>query len=176
MDSCVIGFGVVGRATTTAFGITKHFDINGNSTITLNDAANCRYIFLCLPSPTKEGICDTSAIRETIKQIEGIRANPLYIIRSTVIPGTARAIMESMNMDRVVSNPEFLTEATWEIDAKRPDMVVIGADNPNYGKELKAIYDARYKYLEPKLTDTITAEMTKYVFNAFYALKVVFAE
>jgi len=175
-NSCIIGWGVVGKATALAFGITKYFDINGDSNITLNDAANCRYVFLCLPTPTKEGTCDTTAIRDTIKQIEGIRANPLYIIRSTVIPGTARAIMESMNMDRVVSNPEFLTESQWELDAKRPVMVIIGADNPNYGNEVKAIYDARYKYLQPKMTDTITAEMTKYAFNSFFALKVVFAE
>src|SRR3990167_10149735 len=95
--ACIIGWGVVGRATALAFGITQHFDINGDSNITLNDAANCRYVFVCLPTPTINGGCDTRAIRDTIKQIEGIRQNALYIIRSTVIPGTADAIM---NEDR----------------------------------------------------------------------------
>ena len=111
-NACIIGYGVVGKATALAFGITKHFDINGDATITLNDAANCRYVFICLPTPTVNGDCDTRSIRETIRQIEGIRANPLYIIRSTVIPGTANAIMEELNMDRVISNPEFLKQVS----------------------------------------------------------------
>lgn len=175
-NACIIGYGTVGKATALAFGIDKHFDTNGDSNITLTEAADCRYVFICLPTPTKTGVCDTTVIRDTIKQVEGIRANPLYIIRSTVTPGTARAIMDNLGMDRVASNPEFLTESTWELDAKRPVMAVIGADNPDYGREVKAIYEGRYKYFEPKVTDTITAEMTKYVFNSFFALKVVFAE
>jgi len=175
-NACIIGYGVVGKATALAFGITKHFDINGDATITLNDAANCRYVFICLPTPTVNGDCDTRSIREIIRQVEGIRANPLYIIRSTVIPGTANAIMEELNMDRVISNPEFLTEATWESDAKRPDMVIIGGSNPNYIQEVRGIYESRFKYLEPKITDNVTAETLKYVFNNFFSLKVIFAE
>ncbi len=174
-NACIIGYGVVGKATALAFGITKHFDTNGDSNISLKDASNSRYVFICLPTPTVEGQCDTSAIRAIIKQIEGIRANPLYIIRSTVTPGTAKAIMTNMDMDRVVSNPEFLTESSWEVDAKRPEMVVIGTESPHYSAELKAIYEARFKYLEVKVTDTVTAEMVKYAFNSFFATKVVFA-
>jgi UDPglucose 6-dehydrogenase len=174
-NACIVGYGIVGKATALAFGIRNHYDINGDSTITLFDAANFRYVFLCLPTPTIDGKCDVSAIRDTIKEIESIKKNPIYIIRSTTIPGTARALMEEFGMDRIVSNPEFLTESTWELDAKRPDMAIIGGENPSYIAEVKAIYDARYKYLTVRSTNTITAEMVKYAFNTFFATKVVFA-
>ena len=175
--ACIVGYGVVGRATAYAFGIQKHYDINGDSTIALADAASCPYVFICLPTPTKDdGTCDTEGIKEVIRQVEKIKPNPIYIIRSTVIPGTARQIMAELNMDRVVSKPEFLTEATWESDSRRPDIVVIGADNPSYGAEVKGMYEARFKYLEPTLTDTITAEMVKYALNCFFSLKVIYAE
>ena len=175
MNAVVIGYGVVGKSTAKAFGITKHFDINGDSNITINEIANCRYVFICLPTPTIEGKCDTTAIRECIKQIEGIRQNPIYIIRSTVIPGTADAIMDELGMDRVISNPEFLSEATAEKDAKHPDMIVIGGRSDQCLREVKGIYEARFKYISPLLTNNVTAEMVKYTFNTFFALKVVFA-
>src|SRR3990172_9116583 len=98
-NACIVGYGVVGKATALAFGITKHFDINGDATITLNDAANCRYVFICLPTPTVNGDCDTRSIREIIRQVEGIRANPLYIIPSTFLPRTAPALLAPLTQD-----------------------------------------------------------------------------
>jgi UDPglucose 6-dehydrogenase len=53
-------------------------------------------------------------------------------------------------------------------------MVVIGCDNPKYGEVIRGLYQGRYKYIEPIVTDTITAEMIKLVLNNFFSLKVGF--
>jgi UDPglucose 6-dehydrogenase len=176
MNNAVVigGLGTVGRATRLALGIDKYFDLQG-STVSLKEAASYRYVFICLPTPTKNGNHSTYDVEESIRQIEKEGKEPLYIIRSTVLPGTANKIMETRRMDRVVSNPDFLTEAIWEDDAKRPALVVVGADNKDYANEVKGIYDSRYKYLEADVTNNVTAELTKYAFNCFYATKVIFA-
>jgi len=177
MDSmCIVRYGVVGKATALALGIKKHFDINGDSNITLQEASNCRYVFICLPTPTdQDGYQDVSAIVDIIQQIDAYRAFPIYIIRSTVLPGTADRIMDFNDMDRIISNPEFLSEDTASEDAVNPALIVIGGKNPQYLHEVAAIYAARFKALKPTLTDNVTAELIKYAFNTFFATKVVFA-
>jgi UDPglucose 6-dehydrogenase len=168
------GLGTVGRATRLAFGIDKYFDLKG-STISLKEAAVFRYVFICLPTPTHNGNSDIHTIEEVIRQIEKENYQPIYIIRSTVLPGTADRLMNETRMDRVVSNPEFLTESRWEEDAVRPDLAIIGANNKQYANEVKGMYDARYKYMEAQVTNNTTAELVKYAFNTFYATKVIFA-
>lgn len=175
IDACIIGYGMVGKATAVSFGITKYFDINGEANITLDEAANCLYKFLCLPTPTVDEKCDTNIVRDTIRQLEAIRGHGIYIIRSTVIPGTANAIIDEIGSDRVVSNPEFLSEDTWLKDATRPNLVVIGADSKEWRDKIAGIYLSRFKYIEPIITNNITAEMIKYAFNTFFVTKVVFA-
>ena len=174
-NACVIGKGYVGKATILAFGIEKFFTRH-EANITLEEAANCKYIFICLPTPTIEGKCFTEDIFALIKQISSYprHVDNVFIIRSTVYPGFARHVQESLGITNVVSNPEFLSEATWEQDAKQPQLVVIGCDNAKYLEDVKGLYMGRYKYIEPILTDTATAELIKLSINGFFATKVIF--
>lgn len=175
MDAVCYGYGVVGRSTAKAFGITHYFSKH-ESNITLKEAAYKRYHFFCLPTPTVNGLCKVDDIVELIRQLESFPHNQnVYIIRSTVIPGTAKNIMSSLGVNSVVSNPEFLTEATAEEDAMFPDIVVIGAEHKQYADDVRGIYSATIKTARIFTTDTITAEMTKYAVNTFYATKVIFA-
>ncbi|OGO14225.1 MAG: hypothetical protein A2Y53_03725 [Chloroflexi bacterium RBG_16_47_49] len=174
-DAVVYGWGTVGRATAKVFGI-PHFFSKSESNITLKDAAYKRYHFFCLPTPTVNGNCDVSHIFGYIKQLEEIPHNQnVYIIRSTVIPGTARHIMNELGIHSVVSNPEFLSEDTAEEDTRYPDIVVIGGDQFNYVEDVKGIYQSFVKTAKTFTTDSITAETVKYAVNTFYATKVVFA-
>jgi len=173
-DAVIIGYGYVGRATAKAFGIERYYDLKG-SNITLEDAAKCRIVFLCLPTPTKDGECDVSAIRETIETISSFGGSPIFVIRSTVIPGTARRLMGETGIKSIISNPEFLSEATWKKDAINPKMVVIGGDDPDSLATVRAIYEGRWRGIQVYTSDTVTAETIKYAFNSFFATKVVFA-
>lgn len=175
-EAVVIGYGMVGKATALSFGIDKYFS-RKESNITLEQASKCRYIFICLPTPTIDGKVFTDDIYAIIKQIEGY---PNYydrsiIIRSTVYPGFADYVCTTLNTDNVISNPEFLSESTWEEDAKRPWMVVIGGKNPKHVEKVKGLYVGRYKYMQPLITNNVTAELIKYTFNTFFATKVIFA-
>ena len=176
MDNAVVyGWGTVGKATAKAFGI-QHYFSKHDSNISLTDAAYKRYHFFCLPTPTINGLCYTDDIVALIKQLEEIpHGQHVYIIRSTVIPGTAKTIMSSLGIHSVISNPEFLTESTAEEDAFYPDIVVIGGEQKNYVDDVAGIYQAHIKTAKIFTTDTITAEMSKYAINTFYATKLIFA-
>lgn len=172
VDGSIIGYGSVGKATAKAFGITKYFDIKGSSA-TLEGCAQSQFVFICLPTPTNPntGEQDRESITQIVKQIAQIRKTPMIVIRSTVIPGTADHLRKISGME-IVSNPEFGSEDTMNEDIANPSLVVVGASNKNCAKAVMRLYDG---YNCPKLTtDTATAEIIKYSFNAWFATKVTY--
>jgi len=177
-DTIVVGgLGVVGTATMRALGITSYYDQQVTEThiIPLSNGisiANARYVFLCLPTPTVNGECDISAIR---RYIQDNGPGPTYILRSTVPPGTADALMKEFMGVFIVSNPEFLTMATADQDALHPDLLVLGAPA---GWMLNDVWERFYRGVDAKriiFTDNRTAEFIKCAINTFYATKVLFA-
>jgi GDP-mannose 6-dehydrogenase len=104
-------------------------------------------------------------------------------VRSTVLPGTAETVviptLERSSGKRegidfaVCSNPEFLREGSAIADFFEPTFTVFGASNPRSLVALRELYAwAPGKIFETTLG---TAEMIKYVCNAFHALKAGFA-
>lgn len=175
-NAAIVGYGVVGQATAKLFGINKHFDIDEEkSNCTLAEVAKCRYIFICLPTPVKNGEYVTGDIQSIIQQINDIRPGAIFIIRSTVWPGFADFIFEQIQPEGIISNPEFLSEDTAEKDIKHPPFVLIGGVNAKYMDEVKGIYLNVTKQASIILTDNITAEASKLALNAFFSTKVVFA-
>ena len=73
----------------------------------------------------------------------------------------------------VAVNPEFMREGSSLRDFATPPFTLIGCDDPESGSLLQVLYaDVR----APVVRTTVrTAEMVKYVTNAFHALKVCFA-
>lgn len=163
------GLGVVGTATRRMLGIPWYYDHVG-SNITLQEIKALKYVFLCVPTPTVQGHCDTSAIRT---YFELLGNGHIYIIRSTVVPGTARKLAEEFGVP-VMSNPEFLTEASAQVECLHPDLIVLGADDED---TLSEAWNELYWSVGTDrviFTDTITAEFIKYAVNVFYASKVIF--
>lgn len=176
MDSAaVIGYGMVGKSTANLFGITKYFS-RSNSTATLEEIAKCRYVFICLPtSVEQDGTYYTKDIEDIIKQLEGYGGAGIYIMRSTVWPGFADHLMDQLDINRIVSNPEFLTEKTAEKDTKYPPFILLGGRNTAFLDDVKGLYEGRIKSAPVIVTDNKTAEMAKLAMNAYFATKVVFA-
>jgi nucleotide sugar dehydrogenase len=171
----IIGNGTVGKATARALGIKSYYDLEG-SNITLEEGSKKLFCFICLPTPTDEKGGQAKArlqIASYIEQLKEYGSRNIFVIRSTVIPGTCRALAEQYGV-MVVSNPEFLTEDRWEEDAIRPRMVVIGADDVPSKNAVVSLW----KPVKSKIrveTDTVTAETLKYAFNTFFVTKVVWA-
>jgi GDP-mannose 6-dehydrogenase len=105
------------------------------------------------------------------------------VLRSTVLPGTTEevllpALREGLGQAagpplHVGVNPEFMREGSSLEDFVRPPLTLAGCADPETAARLRALYvhvDA------PFVATTVrTAEMAKYVANAFHALKVCFA-
>ena len=170
-DAVVIGgLGVVGTATRKMLGIDKYYDLD-DSGISMEELRNTKYVFLCLPTPTVEGVCDVSRVRT---YIQGLGEGHVYIIRSTVIPGTAQQLALEFGVP-VLSCPEFLTEATADVECLHPDLIILGADEDHLCTEVWERLFANVRVDRVVFTDTKTAEFIKYAVNTFYATKVLFA-
>ena len=167
---------MVGQAHAKVFGIRKIFTRNQDeSTITLAEAARCKFVFICLPTPVdKHGEYFVEDIKSIIKQIESYGAGSIYVIRSTVPPGFALGLQREMKIPRIVSNPEFLSETTAYEDTKNPPFVLIGGYEGQFVKEVQGLYAARIK-APIIITDNTTAELAKISLNAYFATKVMFA-
>jgi len=174
-DAFILGYGYVGKATAKALEIPYYFS-RGDSNITLKEGAKKLFCFICLPTPTDEkGRQDEArkVIHDYISQMKEYGGRNIFVIRSTVIPGTCKALTEEFGV-MVASNPEMLSEDTWEEDALKPRIKIIGADDIPSRNALVTLWKPIRSKIEV-ITDTVTAETLKYVFNAFFATKIVFA-
>jgi UDPglucose 6-dehydrogenase len=146
-------------------------------------AGDADAIFLAVGTPSRaDGSIDLSHVERAAQQIaKAMRRDAVVVVKSTVVPGTARRLREIIAEARggldflVASNPEFLREGSAVEDFMCPDRIVIGADEPRAAKVLEKIYgkliadDAAWV-----ATSTTNAEMIKYAANSLLALKIGF--
>ncbi len=143
---------------------------------------------VCVGTPAdRNGRIDLSYVRRVCEEIgPALRKHPgapVVAIRSTVLPGTTRDMviptLESASGRRagvdfgLCMNPEFLREGTAVNDFLNPPKTVIGELNRASGEALTKLYEGLPGPMVR--TDLETAEMVKYVDNAWHALKVGFA-
>jgi len=181
----VIGGGFVGSAVAFGFGSSnsydfdvKVYDVNPNKsshsfeqTVKESD-----FLFLCLPTPSKDNMSiDLSYIEASMEEISK-HADPFeqtIIIKSTVIPGTCRRLSQKYGLN-VVSNPEFLTERRAKWDFINASQIVIGSDDKMSASKLKSLYQKRFSSMQYLITDTVTSEFVKYMLNCFFSVKLSF--
>jgi UDPglucose 6-dehydrogenase len=132
---------------------------------------------ICLPTDEdKDGNLNTKTITEILSRIAEERSDVDVIIRSTLPIG----FMGNMALDfdfNFVYIPEFLTEKTAYEDLENSQSMVVG-----YKKSTEAEMKSMQKFLHTFLPNcfiyfvTYTeAEIIKLATNAFYAMKVTFA-
>lgn len=139
-------------------------------------------VYLAVGTPPREdGSTDLSQIDDAAAQVAArIAPTGVVVIKSTVPVGTGdrvQAVLEAANPNEptaaVVSNPEFLREGTAVYDARFPDRVVIGANEPWAGDIVEALYAG----LRTRVVRTTrrSSELIKYTANAFLATRISFA-
>lgn len=182
----IIGFGFVGTAVAhgfshqTGYGADiKIYDSNpSKSQNSLEETVNgSEFIFLSVPTPAnKDGSNDLSIVRSVLNDISSVINNVdnIILLRSTIVPGTTRALQKEFTNLRLVFNPEFLTERSAVFDFINQTRVILGGDK-QYTHRVKYLYKHRFgDYLPVLETSFETAEMIKYMNNLFFATKVSF--
>ena len=169
----VIGNGFVGEAISFAFSsVANVYVYDTDTSRCLNDidsVHNCDFVFVCIPTPMyKDGSQDLSYVESAFKKaIDG----PIYIIKSTVLPGTTEGLSKKHPNIKIIFSPEFLTERTAKLDMLTQSRIILGGE-PSLTEKAKTLFNVRYKNKNIIQTDSKTAELTKYMNNTFFATKV----
>jgi len=137
------------------------------------DAINqCDVVFVCVPTPMADDrSCNTSIVEEAVAWI----AAPLLIIRSTVAPGTTERLSQKYHKN-IVFQPEYLGETTAHVfgNMAEREFIVLGGQ-PEAVAAAADFYTNYYNSMvRCYFCDAMTAEVCKYMENAFYAVKVTF--
>ncbi|MBS4082061.1 MAG: UDP-glucose/GDP-mannose dehydrogenase family protein [Rhizobiales bacterium] len=146
--------------------------------------AHAEVVFIAVGTPSRrgDGHADISYVLAAAREIANAATKPLVVVTKSTVPvGTGDEIEKVIAETKpkvkisVVSNPEFLREGAAIEDFKRPDRIVIGAEDEDARKVMAAVYRPLNLNQAPLLfTGRRTAELTKYAANAFLATKITF--
>ena len=144
--------------------------------------------FVCVGTPARSnGSQDLRALErlgaELGRALATKREAHVIVVRSTVLPGTVDAVFRPLVETHagrrcgdgfdICFQPEFLREGSSIRDYDAPPFTVIGAESERAVQQLRQLFG---KLPGPFVVcDIRTAEMLKYVCNAFHALKICFA-
>lgn len=127
------------------------------------------FAFIAVDTPMNaDGSCDLSQVRAALDDTDA----EVYVIRSTVPPTTTETL-RSETRKRIVFSPEFY--GTTQHSDERAfgfSFTILGGikDDCNAVIQLlQEVYDGRHRF---RITDSTTAELTKYMENTMLAAKV----
>ncbi|MEO0591006.1 MAG: UDP-glucose/GDP-mannose dehydrogenase family protein [Pseudomonadota bacterium] len=148
--------------------------------------ASAIFIAVGTPSRRGDGHADLTFVNAVANEVgENLSGDAVIVTKSTVPVGTGDEVeriirdtgahSEREHRFSVVSNPEFLREGAAIGDFKRPDRIVIGAED-EFGQEImREVYRPLFLNESPILfTSRRTSELIKYAANAFLATKITF--
>lgn len=157
------------------------------STDVLQGVAHGLFQFIAVGTPSAaDGSADLSYVLQVGRAIgEWMNEYKIIVTKSTVPVGTAEKIKQLVQQTlhnrakqidfNVASNPEFLKQGAAVQDFMEPDRIIVGTDHPNALQLLKQLYSPllfdEQKWLA---MDIRSAELTKYVANAYLATRISF--
>lgn len=152
------------------------YDVRGydlrNSKSTAEETIDADVLFLCLPTPYKEGMhgYDLSAIEDTLSKLPD---GKLVVIKSTVLPGTTERFQNKYPNLNLMFCPEFLTEKyAWE-DTIHPDSSIVGYTKQSY-KYVRDVLHILPEAQQEFIMTASEAEMVKIARNNYFVNKIVF--
>jgi UDPglucose 6-dehydrogenase len=145
---------------------------------------NSDVVFIAVGTPSRrgDGHADLSYVHGAAREIAAAIGHYTVIVTKSTVPvGTGDEVEKIIREAKpkgefaVVSNPEFLREGAAINDFKRPDRIVIGAEDERAKEVMAEVYRPLYLNASPILfTKRRTAEIIKYAANAFLATKITF--
>ena len=181
----IVGNGFVGSS--VAFGFSpqcgcdseiKIYDKNSSkATDTLENTITSDFIFVSVPTPSNsDGSINLDVVYNVFDEMNKLnhRIDNVFLLRSTVTPGTTRKLQRKFRNLNIVFNPEFLTERSAKFDFINQSRFILGGLKKNVNK-VEKLYKWRFGETTPTIkTNYETAEMIKYMNNCFFATKVSF--
>ena len=157
------------------------------STDTAGACSRAEVIFIAVGTPSAaDGSADISQIVAVASELGRTLDQPAIVVcKSTAPVGTACRVQSVLDhhcqrrqvawQHRVVSNPEFLKEGAAIDDFMRPDRVVLGTDDADAERVMRALYEPFVRNHDRILCmSRRAAEMTKYAANTFLATRISF--
>lgn len=174
----VIGNGFVGESQAFAFSPTtdlRIYDIDPNkASHTKEELDECDFIFVCVPTPMNEnGSISLDVVEKALQEIsdKNKNRNNTIILKSTMIPGSTNNFINQFPKLNIIFNPEFLTERTAKLDFLTQARIILGGAK-RLTKKVSKLFEERFMHTYIIETDTVTAELIKYMNNVFFASKV----
>jgi len=169
----IIGNGFVGESQAFAFSPTNEiriYDVDPlRSTHSKEDTHMSDFIFVCVPTPMDIGGKQDLSYIERV--FEDAKEGPIYIIKSTVLPGTTEMLQRQYPHLNIIFSPEVLTERTAKLDMLTQARVIFGGDKV-LTEKVEGMFSKRFMNRHFIHTDSKTAEFIKYMNNTFFATKV----
>jgi len=168
--------------------LEKHAGKSLSATMDYDNAINNSDVsFICVGTPCDhDGKIDLGIVKAASSSLgKTLRKKKSYhviVVKSTVVPETTEkvvlAILEkesgkSLGEFGIAMNPEFLREGKAVHDFMNPDKIVVGSLDKRSGDIVASLYSGLN--CEVTRTNPRTAEMIKYVNNAFLATKISFS-
>jgi UDPglucose 6-dehydrogenase len=181
----IVGNGFVGSS--VAFGFSpqcgdvediKIYDKdNSKATHSLESTLTSDFIFVSVPTPSNpDGSINLDVVYNVFDEMNTLnhRTDNIFLLRSTVTPGTTRKLQRKFRNLNIVFNPEFLTERSAKLDFINQSRFILGGLKKNVNK-VEKLYVDRFGSTTPVIkTNYETAEMIKYMNNCYFATKVSF--
>ena len=193
----IIGYGYVGKGMNKFF--KTHYKMSlydpilfentapdntpDNVVLSKSEINECDFAVICVPTPMQDdGVVDTSIVEDILKWLDV----PLILIKSTVPPGFTKSVNGAYKSKHIVFSPEYLGEGKYQVqwwkdkgyphptDMKYHDFQIFGGAKEDTHKCIQyfqKVLGPDVKYIQ---TDNTTAELTKYMENAWGAMKVTF--
>jgi UDPglucose 6-dehydrogenase len=168
--------------------LEKHVGKNLSATSDYDFAINNSEVsFICVGTPSdKDGKIDLSIVKAASaslgKSLRNKRGYHVIVVKSTVVPETTEKVVlpilekesgKKLGDFGIAMNPEFLREGKAVHDFMNPDKIVVGSLDKKSGDIVASLYSGLN--CEVTRTNPRTAEMIKYVNNAFLATKISFS-
>jgi len=181
----IVGNGFVGSSVSFGFspqcGCDAEIKIydkdSSKATDTLENTLTSDFIFVSVPTPSnQDGSINLDVVYNVFDEMNKLnhRTDNVFLLRSTVTPGTTRKLQRKFRNLNIVFNPEFLTERSAKLDFINQSRFILGGLKKNVNK-VERLYKWRFGETTPVIkTNYETAEMIKYMNNCFFATKVSF--
>jgi UDPglucose 6-dehydrogenase len=168
----IVGYGAVGGSLASLFPQAVIYD-EPKGMGTREDVNACCIAFVCVPTPSREdGSCDTSIVEDVVSWLEA----DVIVICSTVAVGTTERLKRATGK-RIVFQPEYGPSGSPGHpyrDRRSVGWLILGGDRDDTSVVAELFKSGFSSELVIRHTDSCTAELAKYMENAFLALKVTF--